>query len=90
MAARLELRMRKALGSGELYEAGELAQAAAQRHQREGNTQAAVSVLTECAVAQLRHPHVPGAVRRGVECAAAVLHLLNDSPAAPGGSGAPP
>ena len=88
MAARLELRMRKALTlGGQLYEAAELAQAAAQRYQREGNIAAAVAVLVECATAQLQHPHVSGAVRRGVECAAAVLHLLNDNPAAPGASG---
>lgn len=89
MAARLELRMRKALAQGgQLYEAAELAQAAAQRHQREGNTAAAVAVLVECATAQLQHPQVSGAVRRGVECSAAVLHLVNDNPAAPGASGA--
>ena len=82
MAARLQQRMRLALNNGELYEAAELATAAAQRLQKD-DPQAAAAVLRECAVAQLQQPHAAGALRRGVDCASHVIDVLTEAKAEP-------
>jgi len=94
MAARLQQRMRLALNNGELYEAAELATAAAQRLQKD-DPQAAAAVLRECAVAQLQQPHAAGALRRGVDCESHVIDVLTEAKADPSdpwahGARAPP
>lgn len=79
MAARLEARMRQALASGELYEAAELASAAAKRMARE-EPGAAVLLLFDCALAQLAARKETGAVRRGTELATQMVGCFSQPP----------